>query len=98
MGLFSLLLIWQGDVHVAEDVVLEEDKSLTTVLETGIRFLAPGDRQPNLGEHNLLRNAWPYSGLALPARSFLDGRCRSTFGRAVFEPQRATPSSQAGLS
>ena len=75
-----------------------EDVSLTIAAETRIRPLASGDSHLNLGDHNLLRNNWPYCDFAILVHSFDDGRRRSSLGRVVFKTQRAMPSNLGDLS
>ncbi len=86
------------EISTSQRILSWEDASLTIVLETRLRFLAPGDDQANLGEPNLLRNDWSHSALAVLARSSIDGRRKGCLGRMIFEPPRPMPSSQAGLS
>jgi hypothetical protein len=66
-------------------------------------FGAPTEYQVVFGEEvpedvSMPRNFWPPSGIEQLARSFYDGQRSPYLGRVLVDPQRVSPSSQAGLS
>ena len=44
-------IVWQGNVYIAGDVILEKDVNLTILPGTKVRFLQPGEESDSFTEH-----------------------------------------------